>query len=89
MKATESNQRLGLGLSGGGFRASFYHIGVLARKLVKAAPERMLWATNWPHPGQDPRPDDAQMLDLLLDWAGDEGLQKRILSDNPAQLYGY
>ena len=31
MKATESNQRLGLGLSGGGFRASFYHIGVLAR----------------------------------------------------------
>ncbi|WP_082110475.1 patatin-like phospholipase family protein [Nitrosomonas communis] len=31
MKAIESNQRLGLALSGGGFRASFYHIGVLAR----------------------------------------------------------
>lgn len=31
MKATQSSQRLGLALSGGGFRASFYHIGVLAR----------------------------------------------------------
>jgi len=31
MKATESKQRLGLALSGGGFRASFYHIGVLAK----------------------------------------------------------
>lgn len=64
-------------------------VGVLAKALVGAAPERMLWASNWPHPGQDPRPDDAVMLDLLLDWAGGEATQNRILADNPVALYGF
>lgn len=61
----------------------------LARALVKAAPERMLWASNWPHPNQKIRYDDADMLDLLLDWADDEATRNRILSDNPAELYGF
>lgn len=65
-------------------------VGALAKALVKAAPERMLWASNWPHPlAQDHRPDDAMLLDLLLDWAEDEATQKRILVDNPAELYGF
>ena len=66
-------------------------VGTLARALVKAAPERMLWATNWPHP-QEPRdamPDDADLLDLLLEWAPDDAARRRILSDNPAELYGF
>ncbi len=64
-------------------------VGVLARELVRLAPERMLWASNWPHPGNDPQPDDALMLDLLLDWVGDEATRTRILVDNPAELYGF
>lgn len=60
-----------------------------ARALVAHAPERMLWATNWPHPNQTPPPDDAAMLDLLLDWADDDKTRRRILSDNPAELYGF
>jgi D-galactarolactone isomerase len=61
----------------------------LAKVLVKAAPERMLWASNWPHPSARDRPDDAALLDLLLDWAPDEAARKRILVDNPAELYGF
>ncbi|MDF1587403.1 amidohydrolase family protein [Marinimicrococcus flavescens] len=64
-------------------------VGALARELVRHAPERMLWASNWPHPGRDPRPDDVHLLDLLLDWAPREEDRQRILVDNPARLYGF
>jgi hypothetical protein len=63
----------------------------LARALVAHAPERALWASNWPHPSEpmDRKPDDADMLDLLLDWAPDEATRRKILVDNPASLYGF
>ena len=67
-------------------------IGALAKALVKRAPERLVWASNWPHPmsrGSGPIPDDAMLLDLLLDWAPDEKTRNRILSTNPAKLYGF
>ncbi len=66
-------------------------VGVLAKALVRAAPERMLWASNWPHPtvSVSERPDDAVLLDVLLDWVGDDATRHRILVDNPADLYGF
>lgn len=64
-------------------------IAAEARALVKAAPERMLWASNWPHPGQKNPPDEADLLDLLLDWVDDEAVRNRILTENPAELYGF
>ena len=64
-------------------------VGALAKALIKHAPERALWATNWPHPGRDPRPDDATLLNLLLDWSPDDETTRRILVDNPARLYGF
>jgi D-galactarolactone isomerase len=64
-------------------------VSALAKALVDAAPERMLWATNWPHPSEKNAPDEAGLLDLLLDWAPDEGTQRKILVDNPAELYGF
>ena len=66
-------------------------VGHLARALVRAAPERMLWASNWPHPSATAgkRPDDADLLDLLLDWAPEEATRRMILVDNPARLYGF
>ncbi len=67
----------------------YARIAPLARALVEAAPERMLWATNWPHPGQDWLPDEAEHLDLLLEWAEDEAARRRILVENPAALYGF
>jgi D-galactarolactone isomerase len=68
----------------------YMDVGRLARALIKAAPERMLWATNWPHPSaQADPPDNAMLMDLLVHWAEDECVARRIFSDNPAELYGF
>ncbi len=66
-------------------------VSKLARALVKHAPQRMLWASNWPHPSarKPSPPDDADLLDLLLDWAPAERDRNRILADNPTELYGF
>jgi D-galactarolactone isomerase len=66
-------------------------VGRLAKALVKHAPERMMWASNWPHPSmrKPAPPNDADLLELLADWAPDAKVQKRILADNPAELYGF
>lgn len=73
-------------------RPLYADVGALAKALVRAAPDRMLWASNWPHPSKvpyDPMPDDAELLDLLLDWAPDDTTRRKILADNPAKLYGF
>lgn len=66
-------------------------VGALAKALVKLAPQRMVWASNWPHPSVSRvnMPDDAVLLDTLLDWAPDDATRRRILADNPAELYGF
>jgi len=66
-------------------------VGRLAKALVKKAPERMLWASNWPHPSvpKEKRPSDEDLIDLLLDWAPDEATRRKILVDNPAELYQF
>jgi D-galactarolactone isomerase len=63
-------------------------VGTLAKILVREAPDRMLWATNWPHPGHFPK-DEAMLLDTLLDWAPDPHTRRLILADNPARLYRF
>lgn len=70
---------------------TYADVGVLARVLVEAAPDRMLWGSNWPHHAlpAERRPADADMLDLLIDWAPDPSVQRKILVDNPARLYGF
>ena len=65
-------------------------VGILAKTLVKAAPDRLLWASNWPHPTPGVKiPDDTLMLDMLLDWVPDEATRNKMLVDNPAKLYGF
>ena len=62
----------------------------VARAYVQAAPQRILWGTDWPHPTQrDTKPDDAMLVDLLADWAPDEKTRRRILVENPAELFGF
>lgn len=65
-------------------------VGKLAKLMVKAAPERGLWASNWPYPMAGAKtPKDAWTLDMLLDWVPDEKIRQKILVDNPAKLYGF
>lgn len=61
----------------------------LAQAFAKAAPERMVWASDWPHPTEKDKPDDAVLFDLLAEWAPDETIRNRVLVDNPATLYGF
>lgn len=66
-------------------------VGVLAKAVVRHAPERCVWASNWPHPHANRAvpPDEADLLDALLEWAPDERTRNRVLVDNPAKLYGF
>ena len=66
--------------------------GNRASALIKAAPERMLWASNWPHlgyPDVADKPGNAMLLDTLLAWTEDASARQAILADNPARLYGF
>jgi 2-pyrone-4,6-dicarboxylate lactonase len=60
-----------------------------ARALVAAAPDRVLWGTDWPHPNVRHMPDDGDLVDLLADMAPDEATRHRILVDNPERLYDF
>ncbi len=66
-------------------------VAPLARALVAQSVERLLWASDWPHPTEtaETMPDEADLLDLLLGWAPEPGAQRAILRDNPARLYGF
>jgi predicted TIM-barrel fold metal-dependent hydrolase len=70
----------------------------LAQALVAANPDRVVWGSNWPHPGRGPSPtalappypnDDGRVLNLLPTWVADAAVRKKILVDNPARLYGF
>ncbi len=70
----------------------------LAQALVAANPDRIVWGSNWPHPGRGPTPmalappypnDDGLLLNQLPKWVPDAATRKKILVDNPARLYGF
>lgn len=61
-----------------------------ARALVAAAPERIVWGTDWPHPKHEKAmPNDGAMTDRLLEWIPDEKQRRLALMENPARLYGF
>jgi len=74
----------------------------IARALIAANPQRIVWGTDWPHPNSDPLPgygamdvrpysaiDDGRLINQLPVWAPDAATRKAILVDNPARLYGF
>ncbi len=77
-------------------------VAPLARALIAANPERMVWGSDWPHPGATPgvtrRPDvieaftpvdDGRALNRLDEWAGNAATLEKILVHNPARLYDF
>jgi predicted TIM-barrel fold metal-dependent hydrolase len=83
----------------GGYLVSASHsvedpgLDALARSFIDAAPERVVWGSDWPHAtasaGRHALPDDARQIDRLVQWAGDAGTLHQILVTNPARLYGF
>jgi 2-pyrone-4,6-dicarboxylate lactonase len=58
------------------------------RPLVEAYPDRILWGTDWPHPNMETRiPDDGALVNVIPLIAVTEGLQRKLLVDNPMRLY--
>ena len=68
-----------------------YHDAIpVARALIDAAPERVVWGTDWPHTNVKPViPNDGDLMDLLPEFAPDERVRRKILVDNPCALYGF
>ena len=74
----------------------------LARALIAANAERIVWGSDWPHPSGGALPghgasdlapllqiDDGRLLNQLVMWAPDAAVRKTILVDNPARLYRF
>ena len=66
-------------------------VDAIGRTWVEAAPQRLVWGSDWPHPTETKAlPDDAALLDLFDRWTGgDEATRRLILVDNPARLYDF
>jgi 2-pyrone-4,6-dicarboxylate lactonase len=61
-----------------------------AHALLEAAPDRVIWGTDWPHVMvKGTMPNDGDLANLLLDWVPDEALRQRVLVENAARLYGF
>lgn len=83
----------------GGYLVSATHsvddpaLDALAHSVIDAAPERIVWGSDWPHAtasaGRQPMPDDARQIDRLAQWAGNADTLHRILVTNPQRLYGF
>ena len=74
------------------FGLPFIEVIPYARAVIAAAPDRVIWGTDWPHsnnftPGHTP--NDGDLVDLLAEFAPDEHTRKKILVDNPSALYGF
>ena len=58
-----------------------------AQALIAAAPDRILWGTDWPHPNVKVMPNDGALVDLIPLIAPDAAIQRKILVENPQRLY--
>lgn len=69
-------------------RGGYEAVAPLARALVGANPDRLLWGSDWPHTDlRSGMPDDGELLNLLADWVDDAATRDAILARNPAVLY--
>lgn len=82
-------------LYGGGTAPDYVGASQAAMGYIKAAPERCVWGSDWPHPDATKKlnpvamPDDVTLLNLLARWAPDAKLRHRILVENPENFYGF
>jgi D-galactarolactone isomerase len=63
---------------------AYADVAKLAKIVIRHAPDRVIWASNWPHAQAHlfGCPDDGALMDLLLDW-------RKVLAQNAAELHGF
>lgn len=67
----------------------FIDAAPFAAACIAAAPDRCIWGTDWPHPNVKIMPNDADLVDIIPHMISDEELQRKVLVDNPARLFGF
>jgi 2-pyrone-4,6-dicarboxylate lactonase len=67
----------------------FADVAPMARALVEAAPDRLIWGSDYPHLSFADRVGSVELWNLLGSWAPDEATRRRILVDNPQRLFGF
>lgn len=72
-----------------GEAGEFLDIDPIARHWIATAPNRLVWGSDWPHPTETTKPNDANMLDMLARWTTDRSVIEQILVSNPTELYGF
>jgi predicted TIM-barrel fold metal-dependent hydrolase len=62
----------------------------MAHALIEAAPERIMWGTDWPHPNKyEVNPNDGDLVDAFGDWVTDATMRRKIMVDTPAAFYRF
>ena len=62
----------------------------MAHALIAAAPERIMWGTDWPHPNKYVvNPNDGDLVDAFGDWVTDPDMRRKIMVDTPAAFYRF
>jgi predicted TIM-barrel fold metal-dependent hydrolase len=65
----------------------FHDAEPFVRELIAAAPDRLLWGTDFPHPNVKLMPNDGELVDLFAKFCDDETMRRKILVENPNRLY--
>jgi predicted TIM-barrel fold metal-dependent hydrolase len=62
----------------------------MAQALIEAAPGRVMWGTDWPHPNKYvANPNDGDLVDAFGDWVSDDAMRRKIMVDTPAAFYRF
>jgi 2-pyrone-4,6-dicarboxylate lactonase len=65
-------------------------VAPMATALIEAAPDRIMWGTDWPHPNKyEINPNDGDLLDTIGQWVSDEAMRQQIMVDTPADYYRF
>ena len=72
-----------------GQAGDYRDIDAVAQSWIAANEDRMVWGSDWPHPTEHDKPDDAALMDLLGRWTDDSTIIEKILVRNPENLYGF
>ena len=67
----------------------FVDAAPMARALIDAAPDRLIWGSDYPHLSFADKVGSVELLDLLNEWAPEESMRQKILVDNAAKLFGF
>ena len=93
LELLQSNERACVKISGGervsaSGKRPFHDAIPIARAIIEAVPDQVIWGTDWPHPNvPNDMPDEGELVDLFALYCDDEALRRKILIDNPTRIY--